>query len=75
MMSRTAARFLTNAESSFDDLARQPTMGAPLHLKRHELANIRKWRVRDFDERLVKRPPPGSNEFSDHPQNRATPHR
>lgn len=49
----TADRFLANAESSFNDLARQPKMGAALHLKRPELANIRKWRVKDFDNHLV----------------------
>ena len=48
-----ADRFLASAESSFTDLARQPMMGAPLYLKRPELANIRKWRVKDFDNHLV----------------------
>ena len=49
----TAELFLANAESSFNDLARQPEMGAPLTLKRPELVNIRKWRVKDFDNHLV----------------------
>ena len=48
-----ADRFLGCAESSFNDLARQPMMGAPLTLKRADLANIRKWRVKDFDNHLV----------------------
>jgi toxin ParE1/3/4 len=48
-----ADRFLANAESSFNDLARQPKMGAPLTLSRPELVNIRKWRVKDFDNHLV----------------------
>lgn len=48
-----ADRFLSCAESSFNDLARQPMMGAPLTLKRPELANIRKWRVKDSDNHLV----------------------
>jgi toxin ParE1/3/4 len=48
-----ADRFLANAESSFADLARQPMMGTPLTLTRPELANIRKWRVKDFDNHLV----------------------
>lgn len=48
-----ADRFLSCAESSFNDLARQPMMGAPLTLKRPELADIRKWRVKDFDNHLV----------------------
>ena len=48
-----AERFLSCAELSFADLARQPMMGAPLTLKRPDLANIRKWRVKDFDNHLV----------------------
>ncbi len=49
----TADRFLNNAEVSFDDLAKQPTMGAPLMLRRSELAGMRKWRVRGFDNHLI----------------------
>ena len=48
-----AERFLSQAEASFADLARQPLMGAPLTLKRPELTHIRKWRVKDFDNHLV----------------------
>jgi toxin ParE1/3/4 len=48
-----AERFLTNAEASFADLARQPIMGAPLTLRHPDLAGIRKWRVKDFDNHLV----------------------
>ena len=48
-----AERFLSNAEASFIDLARQPTMGAPLTLKHPDLATIRKWRVKGFDNHLV----------------------
>ena len=40
-----AERFLTNAEASFNDLAQQPKMGAPLPLKHPDLAKVRKWRV------------------------------
>ena len=49
----TAERFLTKAEASFNDLAGQPTMGAPLTLKNPALAGIRKWRVKDFDNHLI----------------------
>ena len=49
----TADRFLSNAEASFADLARQPGMGAPLNLKHPDLASLRKWRVKDFDNHLV----------------------
>ncbi len=49
----TADRFLSKAEASFADLARQPGMGAPLTLKHPDLANLRKWRVKDFDNHLI----------------------
>ncbi len=49
----TANRFLSNAEASFADLARQPGMGAPLTLKHPDLAILRKWRVKDFDNHLI----------------------
>lgn len=49
----TAERFLTNAEASFNDLGLRPRIGAPLILKHPELAGIRKWRVKDFDEYLI----------------------
>ena len=49
----TAERFLERAETTFDDLAGQPMMGAPLTLKRPELAGLRKWRVKDFDNHMI----------------------
>jgi toxin ParE1/3/4 len=49
----TADRFLSNAQASFADLARQPGMGAPLNLKHPDLANVRKWWVKDFDKHLI----------------------
>jgi toxin ParE1/3/4 len=48
-----AERFLAQAETSFDDLARQPLMGAPVPLKPPDLAGMRKWRVKDFDDHLI----------------------
>ena len=48
-----AERFLSNAEASFNDLAQQPLMGAPLKLKHYDLGPIRKWRVKGFDNQLV----------------------
>lgn len=48
-----AERFLHCAESTFDDLAKQPLVGAPLALKNARLAGIRKWCVKDFDNHLV----------------------
>jgi len=48
-----AERFLTNAEASFNDLARQPMIGAPLTLRHPNLAGIRKWHIKDFDNHLI----------------------
>ena len=48
-----AERFLAHAEASFNDLARQPLIGAPLKLRHPDLAGIRKWRVKDFDNCLI----------------------
>jgi toxin ParE1/3/4 len=48
-----AQRFLTSAEASFNDLAQQPQMGAPLKLKHPDLPHVRKWRVKGFDNHLV----------------------
>jgi len=49
----TAERFLTNAEASFNDLACQPMMGAPVPLRHPDLAGIRKWRIKDFENHLI----------------------
>jgi toxin ParE1/3/4 len=49
----TAERFLTNAEASFNDLARRPMIGAPLTLRHPDLAGIRKWHIKDFDNHLI----------------------
>ena len=48
-----AERFLVNAEASFSDLAGQPMIGAPLILRHPDLAGMRKWRVKDFDNHLI----------------------
>lgn len=48
-----ADRFLTSAEISFNDLAGQPMIGVPLTLRPPELAGLRKWRVKDFDNYLI----------------------
>ena len=49
----TAERFLSRAEASFNVLAGQPLIGAPLRLRHPDLAGMRKWRVKDFDNHLV----------------------
>ena len=48
-----AERFLANAETSFNELAGQPKIGAPLTLRDTALAGMRKWRVKDFDNHLI----------------------
>lgn len=49
----TAERFLACAEASFNDLARQPMIGAPLTLRHPDLATMRKWRIKDFENHLI----------------------
>jgi toxin ParE1/3/4 len=49
----TAERFLACAQNSFNDLASQPTIGAPLRLHHADLAGMRKWRVKDFNNHLI----------------------
>lgn len=48
-----ADRFLTHAEASFNDLSEQPMIGASLRLPAPELAGLRKWRVKGFDDFLI----------------------
>lgn len=48
-----ADRFLNAAESSFADLAAQPTMGASQRLRMSELGGMRKWRVKGFETVLI----------------------
>jgi len=49
----TAERFLSSAEATFNLLATQPYVGAPLVMRQPELAGLRKWRVDDFDSFLI----------------------
>ena len=49
----TAERFLDQAEASFADLARQPWMGAPLHLTHPDMVALRKCRIKGFDNHLI----------------------
>jgi toxin ParE1/3/4 len=48
-----AERFLDHARASFEELSRQPKMGAPVTLKHPDLAGMRKWRIKGFDNHLV----------------------
>ena len=45
--------FMDAAATSFNVLATQPEIGAPLTLRRTELAGMRKWSVDGFDNILV----------------------
>jgi toxin ParE1/3/4 len=49
----TAERFLTHAEAAFDDLSLQPLIGSALQLKHPDLAGMRKWRIKGFDNHLI----------------------
>ncbi|MDP3216584.1 MAG: type II toxin-antitoxin system RelE/ParE family toxin [Deltaproteobacteria bacterium] len=48
-----AERFLAQTKASFNALAEQPMIGAPLTLHDPALAGVRKWRVKDFDNHLI----------------------
>lgn len=49
----TADRFLASAEKSFNLLAGQPQMGAPLVQKDQRLAELRKWSISGFQNHLI----------------------
>lgn len=49
----TADRFLSNARASFEDLAEQPLIGTPVRLHGPVLADMRKWKVRGFENFLI----------------------
>ncbi len=48
-----ADRFLGNAKTSFEQVAKQPFIGSPLPVNNPALAGTRKWRVKGFDKYLV----------------------
>ncbi len=49
----TADRFLTDAENTFNELASHPMIGVTLKLRNPDLVEIRKWRIKDFDNHLI----------------------
>ena len=49
----TADRFLARTEETLAALLAQPRMGAPLDSRHPEVANLRKWRVTDFENVLI----------------------
>lgn len=48
-----ADRFLEQAESTFNELSLHPLMGAQLSFKHPKLTQLRKWRVKRFDNFLI----------------------
>ncbi len=48
-----ADRFLACAEASFVSLSEHPERGAALTLRRPALAELRKWRIREFENFLI----------------------
>ncbi|HEX4508248.1 MAG TPA: type II toxin-antitoxin system RelE/ParE family toxin [Alphaproteobacteria bacterium] len=51
--SAAAEKFLANADLSFQDLAAWPDMATPLQSRLPELAGMRKWRVKGFENFLI----------------------
>lgn len=49
----TADRFLVCAEESLANLLAQPRMGTPLESRHAALADLRKWRVKNFENFLI----------------------
>jgi toxin ParE1/3/4 len=49
----TVDRFLASAELTFNNLAERPMLGTALVSQRPEIAGLRKWRVRDFENVLI----------------------
>jgi toxin ParE1/3/4 len=49
----TAERFLSNADESFECLARHPGMGTALFLRDPKLTGLRKWQVNGFEKFLI----------------------
>jgi toxin ParE1/3/4 len=48
-----ADRFLANLQESLSTLVGMPLLGAPLVSSRPELAEVRKWQVKGFDDVLI----------------------
>jgi toxin ParE1/3/4 len=48
-----ADRFLIQAAESFSNLANHPALGVELVLPASELAGMRKWQVKDFENFLI----------------------
>lgn len=49
----TAERFLAQARITFNALAQKTGLGAPVTLQHTQLANLRKRRVKDFEQFLI----------------------
>ena len=48
-----AMRFLTSADATFADLAKNPGLGSPCHFSHPFVADVRHWRVKGFKNYLV----------------------
>jgi toxin ParE1/3/4 len=49
----SATRFLRAAEETFFDLAAMPGMGVATSFINSEIRNLRRWRIRDFENFLI----------------------
>ncbi len=48
-----ARRFLKSANAAFEDLARMPRLGASRKFRNPKFADVRMWRVPDFEKHLI----------------------
>jgi toxin ParE1/3/4 len=49
----SAVRFLDAAATAFDRLAQMPAIGKKCQLNHPQLADLRQWRVKDFEDYLI----------------------
>ncbi len=49
----TAERFILQVEKSFADLGRHPSLGVQVELRGPEIARMRKWHVKGFENFLI----------------------
>jgi toxin ParE1/3/4 len=50
---KAADRFLSATQDAIEKLAQVPGMGAPRDFKNHELAGLRSWPIRGFENYLI----------------------
>ncbi len=51
--SKTASKFLSRVDESYQLIGGQPTIGSPLTVSHPSLVGLRKWRVKEFESYLI----------------------